>query len=104
MYETESLWGIVDDVTLPSDSVGIGVCVNERESRFQVLMSLLDDEALPDQINAFIQLDPETAMNIAAKLMSAATEAGQMQAGIEASDDPEREMAEWITRFKAGLN
>lgn len=91
-------------MTLPSDSVGIGVCVNESAAKFQVLMSLLDDDALPEQVNAFIQLEPEVAMNVAAKLMSAATEAGQLQAGIDASDRPEAEMTEWITRFKAGLN
>lgn len=103
MYETESC-DSVDDVTLPSDSVGIGVCVNERESRFQVLMSLLEDDSIPEQVNAFIQLEPATAMDIAAKLISAATEAGQMQGAIEASDDPEEALADWIRHFKAGLN
>ena len=89
---------------MPSDSVGIGVCVNEAENRFQVLLSLLDDTGNPDQVNAYIQLEPELAMNIAAKLMSAATESGQMQITIDESADPAAEMAEWITRFKAGLN
>ncbi len=84
--------------------MGIGVCVNEVESKFQVLMSLLEDEGLPEQVNAFIQLDPATAMDVAAKLISAATEAGQMQTALECSPDPIEAMAEWIRHFKAGMN
>lgn len=85
-------------------AAGVGICVNEDQGTFQVLLSLFQEDAPPEECDAFMQLDPQTAMNIAAKLISAATEAGTLQQSVNDSPDPDQAMSEWITRFKAGLN